>query len=256
MIKKSYLITILSALACVLLTAATVSLAKYVNSLDSSDSPVTAPTFFFNSNVLSGSHSVDTAPVKTVNGKSTEVTLTNGAGSDEFSSLKIDYTVKYSVYTDSGWREAKVENYSFDVGGYHEKTLTVKPTLYGGITYDKVLVEATSSAPYVKTLVGVFEFEYSGYAWSADYADGVITLRVHTNYDSGSFAFAWTDGITPDNSDPNLIFSGVTSSMRSLTASLKEKTSYEFKFFVTGSSLRSELDGGTKTPESIVTVTK
>lgn len=253
--KKVLIITALTLLVA-LLTAATVTLAKYVVMLDSASGEVKTPIFFFRSNALGESASADTASVVEINGSTTEFLLTNGAGGDEYSNVEIDYTVSYSVYVGSAWKEVKKESYSFAKDTFDKRTITVTPLVYNGTTYDRVLVEAKSSSPYEKTLRAIFDFENIGYQSATSYSDGVITLKLITNLDSGNFTFTWTDGITPDNSDPNMILNGVSSSMRSLSASLEDKTVYELKFFVTDASLFAELEAGTKAPASIVTVSK
>ena len=251
---RKILIYILVISAVVTLISGAV-VAKFISSIDPETGTLSTPVFFFRSNVLKEG-SVDEAVCHTVKGKSTDVVLTNGAGSDEYANVEISYKVSFSVRTNNGWVKAQEDEYYFQDSSYQKRTVTVEPITYNSVIYDTVMVEAVSSAPYQKTLCAIFIFEYDGYDSGVSYDNGVITLTVATNFDSGSFRFGWADGITPDNSDPNLILTGVTSSMRSITATLEEKTVYELKFFVTDAALLSALDGGEIAPADVITVSR
>ena len=239
-----------------LTTLSGVVVARYISTMDPKTGTLSTPVYFFRSNALT-----ETGGRYTVNGKYTELLLTNGAGSDEYSNIDIEYTVYYSVQTASGaWVRVLDEDFTFSGDEYQKRTITVAPIVYdslvGSEICNTVLVEAVSRTPYEKTLSAVFTFNYSGYESAVSYDGGVITLVIRTNSDSGAFTLGWTDGITPDNSDPNRILTGVTSGMRSVGATLSEGTIYELKFFVTDAGLLGRLESGEASAESIVTVSR
>ena len=235
--------------AVILLSATSVVLAKYISSLDGNTGTFTAATYFFRSNVMT--EESDPTPIA-VSGSMTTMNLANGAGAEEYSDVDITYTLKYYVYKDAAWVLAVTEaDQTLAKGQFSVRTLTVTPIELDGVTYTDVTVEAVSTAPFEKTLRARVQFTPTTHA-----RDGaVIYVTVATGEDGGSYTLSWLAGISPDSADENLILNEAGVGPDSVTPTLSTYTTYQFKFFVTDSALLAELEGGTKQPKDLITVT-
>lgn len=235
------------------LTTTTAVLAKYIAELGDNSATFEAPTYFFRSNVMT--EEADPAPI-TVNGDSATVTLSNGAGADEFSDVDIVYTLRYYIYKNGVKTAVSTEaDLTLTKNAFSTRTITLTPLVVDGVTYTDIMLEATATAPYSKTLRARVQFASAPYALSYARAGAVISVTVATNDDLGAFTLSWVAGISPDSADENLILNDAGVGLNSKTATLQASTAYQFKFFVTDAALLAQLENGQVQPSALVTVT-
>lgn len=241
------------AAAVILLSTTTAVLAKYITSLDGNEGSIQAPTYFFRSNVMT--EESDPTPIA-INGSMTTMNLSNGAGVEEFSNVDITYTLKYYVYKDAAWVLAATEaDQTLAKDQLSVRTLTLTPITLDGVTYTDVKLEAISTLPFEKTLRARVQFTPTPHAVTYARDGAVIYVTVATGESSGIYTLSWLAGISPDSADENLILNEAGTGPDSVTPTLSTYTTYQFKFFVTDSTLLTELEGGTKQPKDLITVT-
>ncbi len=232
--KRLHLIIIACCLSVILL-ASGITLAKYVADLGSGSGSLTSGYFYFRSNILTTDA---TPPTIVANGDETTFVIANGADSDTYSPMNINYTVTYSVMIDGqdDWTVVNSANYSLAGGKFSNEIITVTPMEQDGVVYDTVLVTATSTdAPYITTIRAIFSFDYTTeptlvYEYEPNF--GVITVTVNTNAGSGDYLIEWAGGVLPDNADPNGILSEGQAGPDSVMATLEKYGAYRLVFFV------------------------
>ena len=177
----------------------------------------------------------------TVNGTSGWFTVANALDASTVSEDTVNYTLTWYISADgSTWTEHKKENGSFGSGEYHKAKYTVEPITLNATVYNHVKVCGETSSFLQEDIEAVYTLVYANYTVDMTCADGAITVKIDTNDVSGDFKFTWPEGIVPDNSDPNKIFTNALTGPSKLTATLNRNTAYEFLFFVTDDTL---LDG-------------
>lgn len=229
-------------LLCTVLLFASATLAKYVVELSIDDS-ITAERFYFRSNVLVQNSDMSQLTPITVYGKTTTLTLSNGAGALTFSDSDVIWELQYYVDTGDGFIPvlATPEQHTLARGlTMSVETLTVGPVIYDGDEYRDVIVEAKSVSPYQKTMRTRLQFDYQEYDIAYSYLSsmGVLTATVTTNADAGNYTFRWLYPLVPDNADPNGILTDAAAPAEdnaegnSLVASLDSYTTYKLHFFI------------------------
>ena len=173
-------------LLCVVLLFTSVTLAKYAVELSVDDVEIVGERFYFRSNVLVANSDMAQLTPVTVNGKTTTVTLTNGAGALSFSDRDVSWELQYYVDAGEGFVPvlATPEEHTLVRGlTMTSETLTVSPVVYNDVEYRDVIVEARATAPYQKTLRVRLQFEYTNHTVTYSYLKsmGVITATVTTN---------------------------------------------------------------------------
>lgn len=212
--------------------------------------------YYFRSNELLA-QSENTA--YTVNGTSTWFTVANALDSSTFSKIDINYTLTWFVSengTDWIYYDSKTAVFE-SVNGYQVENYEVKPITIDDVTYDTVKVTASTSSFRQEDLSAVYTFIYTEPTIEITYSSGVITVTLDTNDFADRFTFTWASGITPDNSDPNRIFSSASDSESTLTTEepLSKNTGYTFVFFVTDVDLLAKLENNTVAADDVVSVT-
>ena len=254
--KKKLIIIASVILIGAILSFGGVTLAKYVVSILDEEGQLIAANFYFRSNVMTEEASPS---ARTVYGNETSVTLSNGADKNTPSDTDITYELKYSVLVDGAWVEAsRVENKTFAKNVYSTETIVLTPITYNGTLYRDVMLEATSAAPYEKTLKIRVYFEYAPYVLTKSYDNEscVITLALTTNDDGGAYTFTWNSGIAHDGADPNGIFTGATAGATSYTVTLPKNSTFYFSFFVTDEALRTAYQNASAQAMAAVSCTK
>ena len=179
-----------------------------------------------------------------MNGARTWFTVSNALDSHIFSYAQMEYLITYYVDTgDGNWsiQTDMTESHSFAAGSYQVRKTPVTPITVGETVYNRVKVMASCTSGNVEPLEAVFSFTQSPCTISHSYANNAITVTIFTNDEGGAYNFAWNAGLTPDASDPYLIFSDVQADEQSLQATLNGRTRYEFYFFVTDDALKQEI---------------
>ena len=192
----------------------------------------------------------------TVNGTSTWFSVANALDTNTYSKIDVSYTLTWSVSADgSNWIQYKTESNTFEADRYLVEKYTVEPVTLNGTLYNTVKVEASTGSFKQEVLSAVYTFIYSDPSVEISYASGIITVTLDTNDVAGDFTFAWNAGITPDNSDPNLIFTSASDGPAELTAALRKNTGYTFVFFVTDADVLEKLDDSLISAADMVSVT-
>ena len=230
-------------LLCAVLLFASVTLAKYVVELSIDDS-ITAERFYFRSNVLvENSDMAELIPI-TVNGKTTTVTLSNGAGMLAFSDKDVTWELQYYVDAGEGFvpvlQDPEVHTLVRNELQMTTETLTLSPVVYEGNEYTDVIVEARATAPYEKVMRVRLQFHYTKHAIEYSYLQsmGVITVTVTTNDDAGEYRLTWMYPLRPDNADPNGILTDAKAPAESdmdgetVDADLADHATYRFHFSI------------------------
>lgn len=229
-------------LLCVVLLFVSATLAKYVVEL-SIDDTVTAERFYFRSNVLQANDDMSQLTPITVNGKTTVVTLSNGAGTLAFSDKDVVWELQYFVDAGEGFVPVlqEPEKHTLTHGlTMTTETLTLSPVIYNGEEYCDVIVEAKSTAPYEKVLRVRLQFNYTKHTIAYSYSKtmGVVTATITTNDDAGEYHLNWLYPFMPDNADPNGILTDAKLpdendvDGNSLDANLESHTTYRLHFFM------------------------
>ncbi len=232
--RRKLTIILLCCLAIIFI-ASGITLSKYASTLGTKGGSLATGHFYFRSNVLT---SDETPPTVTANGPYTTFIIANGADSNSYSDMQINYTVTYSVKIDGSdsWTEVGSDSYTLMGEQYSTKTITVECIEYNGTVYNDVLVTAsTSQKPYIATLGAVFSFNYTTeptLVYEYEPEMGVITLVINTNLGSGDYVIEWAPGILPDNADPNGILTEGQAGQASVTATLDAYGAYRLIFFV------------------------
>ena len=192
-----------------------------------------------------------------VNGTDTWFTVANALDSTMVSEDEIKYTLTWYYSADgSTWTQFDKVSDTLNKNTYDKQKYTVAPYTVGDVTYNTIKVVGESSSVKQEKIEAVYTFTYNDYIASISYADGIITVDIDTNDMAGDYIFTWAAGITPDNSDPNCIFTTATVGAGALTAKLTLDTGYRFYFFVTDAQLLSALNAGTYDVADCVKITK
>lgn len=209
---------------------------------------------YFRSNSLKP---VSENAVYTVDGADTWFTVANGLDSTMVSQGQVNYTLTYDISTDGvTWQAYDSKTGSLPANTYTVQKYAVAPVTADGTTYPWIKVTASTTSFQQEDICAVFCFVSTGYAVNRTYESGVIKLTVNTNSQSGSFTFAWAEGITPDNSDPSGTFATAAIGPGALTASLDKHTVYDYLFFVTDPTLLANLESDSTQITTLVTVEK
>ena len=148
-------------LAAALLLAGGFTLSKYVLRYGLPDAVIGMQRFYFRSNVLTENTDMAALSAITVHGNTTSLSVTNGAAGDVFSDMDISYALRYYVLVGEDWvlvPDATVTSTLVAEDTMSMATYTVTPVTYEGVTYDDVIVEAQSTAPYTHTLRASMSF--------------------------------------------------------------------------------------------------
>ena len=235
--KKLVVITLLALVLTVALVLGIVTLSKYISTLHDDSTTISLSPFYFRSNLLTDAE--EPAPL-TVNGKATEFLLANGADSTHYTKEDLTYTLAYYALLDGEWVEAThlAASATLAGGSYKTAAVSVAPIEYSKdgesvICYD-VMVVATATAPQKRTLSAKFSFNYTPNElhFSYDVALGTVLVTFSTNDDGGEYRLSWVAGLLPDNADPSGVLRDGMAGPYSLTATLSERTTYEWYFFV------------------------
>lgn len=215
--------------------------ARYIRELTGESGTLTAPSFYFRSNVLT--EDADPTPIA-INGSKTTATLSNALGAGKVSDVTITYTLSYYVYKDGEWVLSHADadkTFTKDVLLTDELTLT--PIEYDGTVYETIKVVASSSAPFVKTLTAIVAFYPTPFAVSYTYdpTGFVVTAKVKVGSAGGNCSLSWQAGISPDNADENGVLTTASIGPSSLDATLSEHHTYFLKFFVTDEVLHEAI---------------
>ena len=239
--NKTFRALLLLLALCLLVGSAATVGAKYIKALTDKDGGVTAPAFYFRSNVLS--EESDPTPI-TINGSETTAVLSNAIGDGKISDVTITYTLSYYVYKDDAWVLASTESdktFEKDVLSTDELTLT--PIEYGGTTYETIKVVATATAPFAKTLTAIISFYPAPFtvSYTYDSASYVITAMLKVGSAGGGYTLSWITGVSPDNADENGFLTEAAIGPSSVSVTLSEHHTYLVKFFVTDSDLHDTI---------------
>ena len=238
--KEKRILIVLLAILCLGLIVG-LTLGRYVGEWDqlfgllispSDSSEPLVPCYFRSNELLPATENAS----YTVNGMSTWFTVANGLDSSTVSQLDVKYTLTWYISEDgSAWTEYKTVSATMPANAYTVSTkYTVEPVTVGSTVHNYVKVIGSTSSFLQENIEAVYVFQYESATVSKTYADGVVTVRINTNDEPGSYTFAWADGITPDNSDPNGIFTTAAAGPSDKSVTLNSHTVYEFLFFVTG----------------------
>ena len=194
---------------------------------------------YFRSNILKESEQNVTY---TVYGKTAWLTIANGLDSKTYAASEVEYTISLYIQKDGEWvlydKKAKI----FAADEYCVERFTITPITSDGTVYDSVKVVAQNLTGLEETIEAVLTFTYESMQVSYKYENGVIYVTVLTNDDSGEYTATITAGITPDNSDPNKIFTNANVGPSTVDIKLKGHTEYEFCFFVTDATVQGQLE--------------
>ena len=231
--KKKLIILLSVLLSAALLFAIGFTAAKYVDEIKTGIINFRTVKFYFRSDVLVEEEEPDTIEV---HGASASFNLSNAANTGKISDVDIKYGLKYYIYKDDAWFnvESMNEEKTLAKGNFVVESAEVSPIEYEGTVYSKVKVEAKSTEPYEKTLRAIFNFNYTPHSlsYSYDYWIGVITLRIVTNDEGGTYEISWSENVLPDNADPNGVLTSAVAGPSSVEATLKPHSNYVFNFFV------------------------
>lgn len=257
--RKKHILIALSILLCIGIAAGAV-LAKYagewdhafgllISPVEQNEIDTTLRRYFRSNELLPASEGAS----YTVNGTEGWFTVANALDSSTVSEDEIQYALTWYVSADgNSWTEYKEESGTFAANEYKVAKYTVEPVTLEGTVYNYVKVHGETSSFLQEDIEAVYTFLYSDYEVEKTASDGVVSVKLDTNDMDGDYQFTWSAGITPDNSDPNLIFTTASNGPSELTVKLGKNTAYEFLFFVTDAAL---LDGATDLT-ALVTVTK
>ena len=236
---------------CTILSLTGVTLAKYVTELVVDDAKLTMRNFYFRSPVLKESEDFTALTPIEVHGTSTTFSISNGANAIAFSDMDIAYTLQYYVLIEGEWVATLASPQSFELkkeSALTTQTHTLTPISYEGMVYNDIIVEATATTPYAKTLCARIQFEYQPHKISYQYYQefGAIELQVSTNADAGEYYLNWFYPLIPDNADPNGILTNALAAPNdqtglSLTMNLQAHTTYRLYFFI-AAEMRSYVD--------------
>lgn len=193
---------------------------------------------YFRSNILRDSQQNATY---TVYGKEGWLTIANGLDSKTYAADEIEYQVTYYIQNGEEWVQYETAKYTFEGDKYSVDKFELKPIGKEGNVYNTVKVVATNLSGLEETIEAVISFEYTGYEASYRYENGIIYITVVTNDDGGKYEADIKAGISPDNSDPNKVFTTAKVGPTTCEISLKKHTEYEFCFFVTDAEVINEL---------------
>lgn len=242
--KRTILISVLAALTCVGILIGVI-LAKYTVAWDKEFGLRLVPTgdtnvnAYFRSNILKESEQNATY---TVYGKKGWLTIANGLDSKTFAKDDIEYNVAYYIQNGEEWVQYTSDKYTFEGGKYDIEEFELKPISKDGATYNVVKVVATNLSGVGEVLEAVITFEYEKQEIGYRYENGVIYVTVVTNDNGGKYEVDIKAGITPDNSDPNKIFTKAEAGPTTCEVSLNKHTEYEFCFFVTDAEILNVLN--------------
>ena len=191
----------------------------------------------------------------TVDGTAGWFTVANALDSQTWSTGVVDYTLSYFVSEDGNdWISYQTGEHTMDAGRYQVDKYELAPIQVNDTTYHWIKVTATTTSFLQEDLQAVYHFVPTGLSTEYGYADGVITLTIHTNNHAGTYRIGWASGIAPDNSDPSGTFSDAAAGASTLDVYLEKNTVYQYLFFVTDSAVLSALEGDASQAGSYVTV--
>ncbi|MBR7100778.1 MAG: BspA family leucine-rich repeat surface protein [Clostridia bacterium] len=214
---------------------------------------------YFVSNILKEQYS---GASYTVSGSETYFTVSNGLDSSTYSIEDIKYRVELYVDKDAdGVFETLIStvNYTLEGGQRSVQRTDITPLTDGyGVTHHRIKAVATKLTGDIEILEAEFNLSSVSHNVAYSYSDGILYVTLNTNDQSGVFRFEWVNGIGPDNSDPNLIFTDAVAGPSSLETpvSLNQNTKYDFIFFVNSPELRLQLSTDIENANAIVTVSK
>ena len=251
--KQKYIQIVLWVMLClVLLTDLTFS--RYAGEWDHSFGLLVSPSdqydltvqLYFRSNTLKPESEEAAYPV---NGTSTWFTVANGLDSSTVSQDDIEYELTWYASVDGvTWTEYKNQSATLPAGEYTVAKHTVEPIIINETMHNFVKVVGATTSFKQENIEATYSFTYEAEDIELTYADGIITVSIDTNDVSGSYKFEWIEGITPDNSDPNGVFTAAVSGPSSKVVTLNLQTAYKFVFFITG-----DIDGE---PTDAVVITR
>ena len=189
----------------------------------------------------------------TVHGTSGWFTVANALDKSTVSEDTISYSLTWYVSEDGNtWSEYRRENGSFTKNSYQVAKYTVTPVTIEGVTFNHIKVAGKTSSFLQENIEASYHFTYSNYTTETAYENGVLTIKIDTNDMSGDYQFSWPAGVTPDNSDPNGIFTQALVGPTEVTVTLKHNTDYTFLFFITDKDLQDAASSGT----NVISITK
>lgn len=194
---------------------------------------------YFESNVL---RPVADGAVQNVYGTEAVFAITNALDSKTFSQIPLTYKVTVYIWKNDAWVEHSYEINTLGANRQVTREFTVTPIEVDGVVYDRILVKAACTNGTVQALVAEFRFQYMDHAVEYSWNSNVIYLDVYTNDDGGDYRFTWAEGIIPDNSDHNLIFTDAVASDRVCDAELKSYHHYEILFIINDGDLITVLN--------------
>ena len=258
--KAKRLICILAAVLIILSAATAFVLAKYSISWHHEFGLIIRPADYVPTGdaFMTSSFLTEGGSTYSIKGVTTYFTISNGYGSldGEFSSDDLSYTLSYYIDTDGdGTYETLASSESDTIpGGAHRSSQKyISPITYDDKVYSSMKIVATSDDT---TLFAIFNLGTPEIVSEYSYADGVIFLSVRLNYYTG-VKFTWADGIAPDNSDPNFIFTYANASDKTLSVEEGQLTpymDYTFCFFVTSPENFARIEADINEIKSLVTV--
>ena len=206
---------------------------------------------YFRSNLLK-----ENGASYTVNGEFAKFTLANAVDSNVFSSVEIDYYLVYYIEKDGEWVNTDTQSANFFANGFYKADHTVAPITYDGTVYNKVKVLAQCKTGQLNSLEAIFEFTSTPHEISYSFDGYGIYTRIITSDAGGAYTFTWGAGISPDNSDPNRIFTNASISDTPFTAELEPYRVYEFYFIINDQTLLNDVKANEALIESLVGVVR
>ena len=170
-----------------------------------------------------------------VNGTSTWFTVANGQDSSTVSQDDIEYELTWYVSVDGDvWMEYQTQSATLPANEYTVAKYTVEPITVDETVHNFVKVVCETTSFKQENIEALYSFTYEAEEIEVTCADGVITVEIDTNDVPGAYKFEWIEGITPDNSDPNGVFTTSENGPSDKVVTLNLQTHYKFVFFVTG----------------------
>lgn len=232
--KKAKVIILLS-IVFLLLSTATIVMAKYIQN-NNSNTGIAAAEFYFTSDYLDIKQTDETFPEYTLgSGVDTIIfNLNNYVDTLQYTTVDISYKV---TVTDSSDNVVKELTGTIEAtGNINSSTVTIADLAPG-----VYVVTASSTVPYSKTLMGKFTIQGvdEGFSYTVSDAVGspIVQVTISVADYQGLLNIKWPTGVTPDNGDPLLAGAVGCDNYSIMFAKFSE---YTFIFFKTNSSDKFE----------------
>lgn len=188
-----------------------------------------------------------------IKGTGTWFSLSNAIDKITYSAVDMKYSIATYYHNGEDWVMLDTKLHLFAGGRYNVERFAISMP---DAEKNRIKVVATCLSGQIESIEAEFVFDASCFSREYSYNAGAICLMVYTNTDGGEFSFAWDERVIADNSDVNLIFTGVDSQTKTKKATLDNYTQYTFYFFITDEALLGDIENGSALIEELVTVEK